>query len=252
MFFLTFIKNEALNFNNATFTLTNWTNLFNNLSVKVGLVNSFKYGTIATIVSFLIGYPTAYILAKSNFSNRLVILVLIIVPMWSNSLLRNYALANLLGETSILNDLLSRMDLSFVWDIKGTGMAITVGLVLTYLPFMILPIYTVLEKMDYALSEASMDLGANPVKTFFKVTFPMSLKGVMTGIIMVFLPSFSGFAIPKILGSGNWIFIGTLIDSNFIYRNYNFGSVLSLIMIALIFSSIFIFNKFDKEGETLL
>jgi spermidine/putrescine transport system permease protein len=144
------------------------------------------------------------------------------------------------------------MDLSFVWDIKGTGMAITVGLVLTYLPFMILPIYTVLEKMDYALSEASMDLGANPVKTFFKVTFPMSLKGVMTGIIMVFLPSFSGFAIPKILGSGNWIFIGTLIDSNFIYRNYNFGSVLSLIMIALIFSSIFIFNKFDKEGETLL
>jgi spermidine/putrescine transport system permease protein len=97
-----------------------------------------------------------------------------------------------------------------------------------------------------------MDLGANPTRTFFKVTFPMSLKGVATGVIMVFLPSFSGFAIPKILGSGRVMFIGTLIDSSFINRNYNFGSMLSLIIILIIFGSMFLVNKVDKEGETLI
>lgn len=252
MFFLTFVKTEALDFDNTQFTLANWTKIVTDLSVRIAFKNSFIYGTLATIICFFLGYPIAYILAKSNFSNRLVILIIIIVPMWSNSLLRNYALANLLGQDSIVNDILNRFDMSFVWNIRGTEAAITVGLVLTYLPFMILPIYTVLERMEKSVTEASMDLGANPIKTFLKVTFPMSIKGVTTGIIMVFLPSFSGFAIPKILGNGNFVFVGTLIDSSFIYRNYNFGSVLSLIMLILIFGSIMVFNKVDKEGETLL
>lgn len=252
MFILTFFKSEALNFSNASFTFENWTRLVTDYSVLVAMKNSLLYGGIATLIAFIIGYPMAYILARSTFSNRLVILVLIIIPMWSNSLLRSYALANLLGEQSIVNDLLNQINLNFVWDIKGTGTAIVVGLVLTYLPFMILPIYTVLEKMDESLLEASKDLGASPIKTFFKVTFPLSLKGVTTGVIMVFLPSFSGFAIPKILGNGNFVFIGTLIDSSFTYRSYNFGSVLSLVIILFIFGSMFLVNKMDKEGETLL
>lgn len=201
----------------------------------------------------------AYIVANSNFSNKLVILVLTVIPMWSNSLLRNYAMANLLSESSIVNDVLSNVGLSFVWPLKGIyyvssgfSPAVVIGLVLTYLPFMILPIYTVIEKIDKSLLEASMDLGSNRVKTFFRVTFPLSIKGVTTGIIMVFLPSFSGFAIPKILGSGSLIFIGTLIDSRFMNRNYNFGSLLSLVILLIIFGSMALIFKVDKEGESLI
>jgi len=252
MLFLTFFQTEALMFNNWAVTLVNWRTLFTDFAVRVALKNSFLYASLATLIAFLIGYPMAYILTRSNFSNKLVILVLTIIAMWSNSLLRSYALANLLGPDSILNDILSDYGMSFVWDIKGTGLSITIALVLTYLPFMILPIYTVLEKIEPSLLEASMDLGANPSKTFMKVTFPMSLKGVATGVIMVFLPSFSGFAIPKILGNGQVVFIGTLIDSSFLNRSYNFGSVLSLVIILIIFGSMFVVQKVDKEGETLL
>lgn len=252
MLFLTFFQTVALSFDSWAVSLVNWRNLFIEPAVRVALRNSMVYASLATFIAFVIGYPMAYILTRSNFSNKLVILVLTIIPMWSNSLLRSYALVNLLGEQSIVNDLLSNYGMSFIWDIKGTGLAITIGLVLTYLPFMILPIYTVLEKMEPSLLEASMDLGANPFKTFRKVTFPMSLKGVATGVIMVFLPSFSGFAIPKILGNGGVIFIGTLIDSSFLNRDYNFGSVLSLVIILIIFGSMFIVNKVDKEGETLI
>ncbi len=252
MLFLTFFKTEALMFDSWAVTLVNWKTLFIDPAVRVALWNSLLYATLATIIALVIGYPMAYILTRSSFSNKLVILVLTIIPMWSNSLLRSYALANLLGEDSIVNDLLSNYGMSFVWNIKGSGLAITIGLVLTYLPFMILPIYTVLDKMEPSLLEASMDLGASPMRTFRKVTFPMSLKGVATGVIMVFLPSFSGFAIPKILGNGGVVFIGTLIDSSFLNRSYNFGSVLSLVIILIIFGSMFIVNKVDKEGETLL
>lgn len=252
MFFLTFFNTDALVFDSWSITFTHWTRLWLDSTVRVALLNSFKYAGLATLIAFVLGYPMAYILARSPFSNKLVILVLTIIPMWSNSLLRSNALANLLSEQSLVNDILSKIGMSFIWNIKGSGIAITIGLVLTYLPFMILPIYTVLDKMDSSLLEASMDLGANPARTFLRVTFPMSLKGVMTGFIMVFLPSFSGFAIPKILGSGRVMFIGTLIDSSFINRNYNFGSLLSLIIIILIFGSIFLVNRFDKEGETLL
>ena len=252
MFFLTFFNTDALVFDSWAITLSHWTRLWLDSTVRVALLNSFQYAGLATIIAFILGYPTAYILARSPFSNKLVILVLTIIPMWSNSLLRSNALANLLSEQSIVNDILSNFGMSFIWNIKGSGLAITIGLVLTYLPFMILPIYTVLDKMDSSLVEASMDLGANPARTFLRVTFPMSLKGVTTGVIMVFLPSFSGFAIPKILGSGRVMFIGTLIDSSFINRNYNFGSLLSLIIIIIIFGSMFLVNQVDKEGETLI
>jgi len=178
--------------------------------------------------------------------------------MWSNSLLRNNAIANILSERSIVNDVLNNIGLNFVWPIRGVvyssgfSPAVVIGLVLTYLPFMILPIYTVLEKIDKSLIEASMDLGSNRIKTFFRVTFPLSIKGVTTGVIMVFLPSFSGFAIPKILGSGSLVFIGTLIDSRFMNRNYNFGSLLSLVILLIIFGSMALIFKMDKEGETLI
>jgi spermidine/putrescine transport system permease protein len=258
MVVLTFLKSNALDLGTAEFSFDSWRILFSDVTVRIALKNSFVNGIIATIICFVIGYPIAYIVANSNFSNKLIILVLTIIPMWSNSLLRNNAIANILSERSIVNDVLSNIGLNFIWPIRGVvyesgfSPAVVIGLVLTYLPFMILPIYTVLEKIDKSLLEASMDLGSNKIKTFFKVTFPLSIKGVTTGIIMVFLPSFSGFAIPKILGSGSLVFIGTLIDSRFMNRNYNFGSLLSLVILLIIFGSMALIFKVDKEGETLI
>jgi len=251
MFFMTFFDTNGFDFSSFSFTLVQWKSLFIESNLNVFKV-SLTYAFYTTLIAFALGYPIAYILAKSPFSNKLVILVLIIVPMWSNSLLRSTALANILSENNIVDDILSNFGLSFVWNIKGTGLAVILGLVLTYLPFMILPVYTVLDKMDPFLLEASADLGNNPTRTFLRVTFPMSLKGVMTGVIMVFLPSFSGFAIQNIMSGGRIIFIGDLINDSFTNWNYNFGSLLSMVVIMFIFGSIFLVNKFDKEGETLL
>lgn len=252
MIVLAFTDTNGVSFEGATFSFASWAKLFTDSAVRVAFQNSIWYAIAATLISFILGYPMAYILARGSFSNKLVILVLTIIPMWSNSLLRNNAIANLLSEQNIVNDLLQNIGMTFLWNIRGSGLAIIIGLVLTYLPFMILPIYTVIEKIDDSLLEASMDLGANKVRTFFKVTFPLSMKGVTTGIIMVFLPAFSGFAIPKILGNGNKVVIGTLIDSSFLYYNYNFGSLLSLVILIFIFGSMLVINKVDKEGETLL
>ena len=251
MLLLSFLRTNGFNLVNAEWTLDHWGRLFGDSAVIVAFKNSLLYALVATVVCFLIGYPMAYIVARSPFSNKLVILVLTIIPMWSNSLLRNAALRNILSEQNILNDLLSRIGLSFVWSVNSPAVAITICLVLTYLPFMILPIYTVIEKLDESLLEASMDLGANPLRTFFKVTFPLSLKGVMTGIIMVFLPCFSGFAIQKILGKGNVVVLGSMIENSYIY-NINFVSMLSIVILLLIFGAMFAVNKFDKEGATLI
>lgn len=252
MFVLAFLETDAFSLEGAYFSFQSWSKFFGENYVGIAFKNSFKFSFYATVICFFIGYPMAYILAKSKFSNKLIILVLIIVPMWSNSLLRNYALYNIFSQDSIVNDILQNVGLSFHMSFEKEPIII-IGLVLTYLPFMILPIYTVLERMDNSLTEASMDLGATPIRTFFQVTFPLSIKGVVTGILMVFLPSFSGFAIPRILGNGTVIFVGTLIDRSFIFsKDYNFGSILSLAIIFLIFGSMFLVNKFDKDGDALL
>lgn len=257
IFILSFMNTDGVSFAGATWTMSAWEKMFSfadptNLKI---LGDTFLYALIATIICFLIGYPMAYIVARSPFSNKFVILILTIIPMWSNSLLRNVALKNILSETNILDNLLSRIGLSFsivfANQDQATFISIIIGLVLTYLPFMILPIYTVIEKIDESLLEASMDLGANRVRTFAKVTFPLSMKGVTTGIIMVFLPCFSGFAIQKLLSSGTVYVLGSLIEANYIH-DINFVSMLSIVILFLIFGSMMIVAKVDKEGATLV
>jgi len=254
---LSFMKTDGVSFTGATWSLEAWQEMFSvtdptNLKI---LLDTFTFAIIATVICFAIGYPMAYIVARSPFSNKFVILVLTIIPMWSNSLLRNVALKNILSETNILDSLLSRVGMDFVIRFanqdQATFISIIVGLVLTYLPFMILPIYTVIEKIDESLLEASMDLGANPARTFLKVTFPLSMKGVTTGIIMVFLPCFSGFAIQKLLSRGTVYVLGSLIEANYIH-DINFVSMLSIVILFLIFGSMMIVNKVDKEGATLV
>ena len=237
-----------ISFSNINFTLENF-DMFGEKSIVTAFSNSLTYAFLTTIISFIIGYLLAYIIYRSKFNNKFAIMTIMILPMWSNLILRIDALANIMNENNILVDLIGFSPLG---GLIGTPTGIIIGMVFTYVPFMILPIYTALEKIDPSLDQASSDLGLTPLKTFLYVTFPLSFKGVITGAIMVFLPTFSGFAIPKILSRGNMVFLGNIIETKFNYTIFNDGALLAASMLLVIFAAILLIRKFDKEGETLL
>lgn len=251
MLVLSFCDIEGIDFEEASFSFSAFAQLSES-STLIAFLNSFLYASLATIICIVIGYIVAYQLFKSKINNKFLCLTLLILPMWSNILLRTEALGNILEPNNIVNDLLSKIGLGFSLDLRGTGFAVLIGLVFTYLPFMILCIYNALEKIDYSLEEASLDLGLTKTKTFWHVTFPLSVKGIVTGSIMVFLPCFSGFAIPEIMGKGNIVLIGNIIDQFFKNMNYNIGSLLAIIILVIILGAICLVDKFDKDGETLL
>jgi spermidine/putrescine transport system permease protein len=251
MLLLSFMFSEGLSFEESFFTMNQFSMLVEP-STLIAFRNSIVYASITTVVSLVLGYFVAYNVFKSKFKNKFLILTIFILPMWSNLLLRTEALGNLMEHNNIMTDLFSRIGLSLSIGIKGSPLAVIVGLVFTYLPFMILPVYTALEKIDYSLEEAALDLGLTNFQKFWKVIFPLSLKGVATGSILVFLPSMSGFAIPEILGAGNILLIGNIIEQSFRYMDYNFGSLLSVVLLLFILGALIIVSKVDKEGETLL
>ncbi|VEU82791.1 ABC transporter permease [Acholeplasma hippikon] len=253
MIFLSFSYTEGLNFSNHEFTTYPMEVLLDRATLNA-IGNSLLYAVITTIICMVLGYAVAYTVFRSKIKNKFLILAIFILPMWSNLLLRTEALGNLMNANNIIADILSKIfntNITFA-SFKGTPLAVIVGLVITYLPFMILPIYTALEKIEYALEEAAHDLGLTDMQKFWKVIIPLSLTGVATGSIMVFLPSMSGFAIPEILGSGNILLVGNIIEQSFRYMDYNVGSILSVVILLIIFLALFIVNKVDKEGETLL
>ncbi|MFA7366705.1 MAG: ABC transporter permease [Bacilli bacterium] len=251
MFILIFMNNEGMSLDEASFTFSNFAALGEPGNI-VAFINSFKFAIISTIVIIIIGYFVAYRVFRSKFNNKFFVLTILILPMWSNLLLRIEALGNIMEPNNILVDLLSKINIDLYINIKGTELAIIIGFVFTYLPFMILPIYTALEKIDPSLEEAALDLGIPGIKKFWKVIIPMSYKGIITGSILVFLPILSGFAIPKILGKGNIISLGEVIERSFMNMSYNIGSLFAIIILILILGSIIIINKIDKEGELLL
>jgi spermidine/putrescine transport system permease protein len=251
MVILSVLKSEGIAFDEMSFSLESFT-LLTERSTLVAFRNSFLYAFVATVISVVLGYFVAYRIFKSKFNNKFLILTILILPMWSNLLLRTEALGNIMEHNNILTDLLSRVGITASIGIKGTPLAVIIGLVFTYLPFAILPIYTALEKISYSLEEAALDLGLPEMKKFWKVIFPLSIKGVVSASILVFLPTLSGFAIPQILGKGNIVLIGNVIEESFRNMNYNFGSLLAIIILFFILGSILIISKTDKEGETLL
>ena len=248
MLFLIFVNSEGISFDGLTFTLANFKQLAEP-STLLAFRNSFFLAFLSTALCIIIGYIVAYKLVRSRIKNKFLILTILILPMWSNILLRTEALGNIMSPHNILADLLG---VDHFPDIKGTYLSVLIGLVFTYLPFMILPIYTALEKIDKSLEEAALDLGMTDFQKFWRVIFPLSLKGVLTGSIMTFLPCLSGFAIPEILGQGNIVMIGNVIDQLFRNMDYNTGSLLAIVILGVILLALFLVNKFDKEGETLL
>lgn len=253
MLFLSITTTQGLSLDGITFNSTFYQAFFER-SITTAFFNSIYYAILTTVIALLLGYMVAYTVFRSKFKNKFLVLAIFILPMWSNLLLRTESLGNLMNENNLITDILSKIlntEVSFPV-IKGSGLAVVIGLVLTYLPFMILPIYTALEKIDYSLEEAALDLGLTDIQKFMKVVLPLSLKGVATGSILVFLPAMSGFAIPEILGSGNILLIGNIIEQSFRYMDYNLGSLLSMMVLVIIFLGIFVVSKVDKEGEMLL
>jgi spermidine/putrescine transport system permease protein len=230
----------------AVFSFRSFTRLIEPIYLNA-FMNSFRLSTIVTLISLMIGYPIAYMLSRSTSRFKSLWLVMIIVPTWSNMLLRIIAWETLFFPTSILNSIGLSLDLI------GTDLAIIIGMVSIFLPFMIFPIYAVLDKLDASLEEASADLGASPWQTFIRVTLPLSTSGIISGVIMTFLPSATSFAVPLRLGGGRILLIGNIIETLFRRgNNFNLGSLLSLIVIAVIFIAMRILSKVDAEGETLI
>jgi len=213
------------------------------------LVYSLWMAFLCTLICLLLGYPAALFMADRNMKLGSSLVVLFIIPMWMNFLLRTIAWMSLLEDQGLINQFLRMIGLNGVQLMYNSG-AVLLGMVYNFLPFMVFPIYTVLSKQDPKLGEAAQDLGCNEIRTFTKVTLPLSLPGVISGITMVFMPSVTTFFIPRMLGGGNSMMFGDLIELNFLSEgNWNVGSALSLIMMILILVSLSILRKADPNGE---
>ncbi|WP_072745383.1 ABC transporter permease [Sporanaerobacter acetigenes] len=230
------------------FSIENFQRFFDPLYLKV-LGKSVNLALKSTIICLLLGYPMAMIISRENIKKRNVMILLFVVPMWMNFLLRTYAWMTLLGKNGVLNFLIKKLGftpLNFIYNDN----AVLLGMVYNFLPFMVLPIYSVLIKMDKSLIEAAEDLGANKVKVFLKIIFPLSLPGVVSGFTMVFMPALSTFVISRLLGGGQYMLIGNLIEQQFLWTgDWHFGSAISIIMMAFILIGMAITSKFDKDKE---
>ncbi len=208
---------------------------------------SIRLAFVSTLICLVLGYPIAMIMAKSKY--RFALIVLFIVPMWMNFLARTYSWMTLLERNGLINLFFSWFGLG-PYNLLHTEFAVILGMIYNFLPFMVLPICSVLQKMDVSLLEASSDLGATPLYTFWHVTFPLSLPGVLSGISMVFMPAVTTFVIPQLLGGGQFTMIGNLIEQQFLRTDdWGFGSALSIILMILILLSMRIMSHYDRDHE---
>ena len=239
-------------------TLANFTGMGTYTSI---FLRSFQLALVATVICLLIGYPLAYLMAKEGPGFQRRATVLIMLPMWVNFLLRTYAWMAILENNGLLNqffdavglfDLINGLfgaDIQYFRMIRTQG-AVVLGMVYNYLPFMVLPIYSVIIKLDHSLLEAAQDLGASSAGVFRRVIFPLSLPGILSGVTMVFVPSVSTFAISQLLGGGTHMLLGNLIELQFLGGAYNphLGSAIALVMMVIVLVMMAVMNRFG-EGE---
>lgn len=233
-------KTGAFTFSNIT-ALRNYGPIF---------LSSVWYSVIATVITLLLAYPFAYFLSKRSERSQRIQMMLVMLPMWMNLLIRTYSWLNILETNGVINNLLNKVGIP---DLKmvGTPGAVILGMVYNYLPYMILPIYTVMMKMDGTLIEAARDLGCSGFQLWRRLVLPLSMPGVISGIVMVFVPSVSTFYISQQLGDGKIPMIGDAIERQMQEQhNFNLGASLSLVLMVLILISMMIMNKYsDEDGE---
>lgn len=210
---------------------------------------SVLYGLAATVICLVVGYPFAYIFSKFSMRRQQMMLLLVMLPMWMNFLIRTYSWMTILGDSGVINSALAAIGLEPL-KLINTGGAVIMGMVYNFLPYMILPIYSVLSKMDNSLIEAAEDLGSNKFQVMKRVIFPLSLPGVLSGITMVFVPCVSTFYITQKLGGGQIVLIGDVIETQFqSANNYNLGAALSFVLMILILICLGVMNYFGADDE---
>ncbi len=216
-------------------------------------VRSIWLAAIATVICLVLAYPLAFILARMDLRIQSTMVMIVILPMWMNFLLRTYAWMTLLGNEGIINTILGFFGIG-PFKMLNTQGAVVLGMVYDYLPFMILPLYSVMAKIDKSVLDAANDLGCNSTKTLLKVVFPLSLPGVMSGITMVFVPAISTFIISRMLGGGSNLLIGDLIEMQFLGNSYNpnLGAAISLVLMVIILLIITLMNQFDLDDDRVL
>ena len=231
-----------------SFSVENYTRLMNSQYAHI-FYKSIQLAGLTTVVCLILGYPVAYIISKISPSRRNLIIMLFIVPMWMNFLLRTYAWLPILGKNGFVNNFLANFGIGPIQFLYNDG-AVLLGMVYNFLPFMVLPIFTILSKMDQSLIDAASDLGATRKQIFTKVVFPLSLPGVLSGITMVFMPAVSTFVISSLLGGGQYMLLGNLIEQQFTTMGTRtFGSAISIIMMIVKLISMAVMNKFDSEDK---
>ncbi len=216
-------------------------------------MRSIWLAIIATIICLIIAYPLAYLLSRMEKHTQGTMLMIVMLPMWMNFLLRTYAWMTLLGNNGIINQLLGFIGLG-PFKLINTEGAVVLGMVYNYLPFMILPLYSVMVKIDKSVIEAANDLGCNSVHTMFRVIFPLSLPGVTSGITMVFVPAISTFIISRMLGGGSNLLIGDLIEMQFLGNSYNphLGAAISMVLMVIILVIMTVMNQFSPDDQVLI
>ena len=231
-----------------SFTLNNFKTIFEDATIIKVFLKSVWLGLISTIICLVMAYPISYFISRVNEKYQQTVLMLVLLPMWMNFLLRTYSLITILEDNGLINNVLKLLNIAPVKMINTPG-AVVVGMVYNFLPFMILPIYSVMTKIDKSLVEAAQDLGSNRLQILWRIIMPLSLPGVVSGITMVFVPSVSTFIISRMLGGGNNILIGDIIELHFIGASYNpnVGSAISLVLMILMLLSMAVMNKFSGD-----
>ena len=249
---LIFVAYYAFTDKEGTFTLDNVANALSR-STLIIFFRSISFALIATFICLVIAYPLAYALSKSKVSTQKIMIMLVMLPMWMNFLIRTYSWMAILEDTGFINQMLMKLGLEPVHMINTSG-AVILGMVYNFLPYMILPIYSVMSKIDNRLIEAAQDLGCSGIHVLTKVTLPLSMSGIISGVTMVFVPSISTFYISQKLGGGNFDLIGDTIERQFqTSYNYNLGAAISLILMVIIIICMAVMNHFsDEDGGVVV
>ncbi len=249
---LIFVCYYAFTDSNGNFTIEN---IFALSNYGYTFLISVSYSLIATVICLFIGYPLAFCISKAPKKRQGMLIMLLMIPMWMNLLIRTYSLMAIIDDGGFINTLLRSWGIG-EFNMIGTAGAVIFGMVYDFLPYMVLPIYTVMSKQDGKLIEAAYDLGCNRLSAHMKVTLPLSVPGMISGITMVFVPSISTFYISQKLGGGTFFLIGDTIELHFQNSStYNVGAAISLVMMVLILISVAVMNKFsdgDDEGGVVV
>lgn len=252
MFVVSFMEYDSSSFVKAVFTLDNYKQFFSNDYFKI-FINSFKIAAIATLLCLFIGYPFAYILARSKSRYKGLLALLVVIPYWTSALIRTYAIFYMLSANGLINTILIKIGIiDAPLKLLYTEGAVIFGFVYTLLPFMILPLYATIEKFDFKYIEAAQDLGASKIRTFYHIILPLTSPGIIAGVVLVFLPALGLFYIPSLLG-GKTIMVSNIIQEQFItsvIQNWPLGSAASVLITVVMGLMIWAYYKSSKSFQT--